>query len=81
MNFGQHSDINAKSHLRILYAGTKQTYSVSLSKDSFTQTNPPIVKDLATVSDLIPKTPPYGVLSSSIAFTRPDEGNGVIGDP
>jgi hypothetical protein len=83
MSFGQHSDgIDANSSaLRILYEGCKQTYGTNLTGDSFTQTNPPTVRTPGTISDRLSAHPPNGILSGSVAFTRPDEGNGFIGGP
>jgi len=67
----------SSSALRILHAGVRNTVGV-LTADSFTQTNPPIVTVAATVSDQVDTTV-NGVLSGSVAFTRPDEGPNFIG--
>lgn len=67
----------SSSALRILHVGVRNTIGV-LTADSFTQTNPPISATFA--SDQVDQTK-LGVLSGSIAFTRPDEGSNYIGGP
>lgn len=67
----------SSSALRILHVGIRNTIGV-LTADSFTQTNPPISTTFA--SDQVDQTK-LGVLSGSIAFTRPDEGSNYIGGP
>lgn len=71
----------SSSALRILYVGHRNSFSATLTSDGFTQTNPPIVDDADAVSERLSPTPKYGVLSGSVAFTRPDEGNGYVGGP
>ena len=71
----------SSSALRILYVGHRNSFSATLTSDGFTQTNPPVVDDVDTVSERLSPTPKYGVLSGSVAFTRPDEGNGYVGGP
>lgn len=71
----------SSSALRILYVGHRNSFSATLTSDGFTQTNPPIVDDADTVSERLSPTPKYGVLSGSVCFTRPDEGNGYVGGP
>lgn len=66
--------------VNIRYIVTRDTYS-SLTPDSFTQTNPALVTASANKTETLSATPPYGVLGSSVAFTRPDAGNGLIGGP
>lgn len=74
----------SSSALRILFVGVRNTVGV-LSNDSFTQANPPHSVAAATVSTspgLLANT--LGVLSGSIAFTRPDavlNGNAPVGGP
>jgi len=51
-----------------------------VTDDAFTQTNPPIVTAAATVSSNVDTTV-LGVLSGSVAFTRPDDGPNAIGGP
>jgi hypothetical protein len=79
---GQASDgfVGSSSALRILYVGHRNSFAAKLATDGFTQTNPPHVGGAARSTTLHP-TPKYGVLSGSIAFTRPDAGNGFIGGP
>jgi len=61
--------------LRILYAGIRNSEGL-LTDDSFTQTNPPAVAtNVSTKVD----TTINGVLSGSVAFTRPDVGSDFIG--
>jgi len=61
--------------LRILYAGIRNTEGL-LTDDSFTQTNPPAVAtNVSTKVD----TTINGVLSGSVAFSRPDVGSDFIG--
>lgn len=83
MSFGQHSNgiESNSSTLRILYPGTKNTYGTNLTNDAFTQANPPLITTPGTISTQLPIGVGYGVRSGSIAFTRPDVGNGFIGGP
>jgi hypothetical protein len=67
----------SSSALRILHVGVRNTVGV-LTDDAFTQTNPPI--STTNVSDQVDTTV-LGVLSGSIAYTRPDEGSNYIGGP
>lgn len=69
----------SSSALRILHVGIRNTVGV-LTDDAFTQTNPPIVTTAATVSTNV-NTAVLGVLSGSVAFTRPDVGSNYIGGP
>jgi hypothetical protein len=53
-----------------------------LTDDAFTQTNPPIIKTAGTVSTSPGAlTEVLGVLSGSVAFTRPDAGSNFVGGP
>ena len=65
--------------LRLLHAGIRNATGV-LSADGFTQTNPPIVTTAGTISQQT-NTGVLGVLSGSVAFTRPDQGSNFIGGP
>jgi len=67
----------SSSALRLLHAGVRNSTGV-LTADAFTQTNPPIVTVAATISTKV-NTATRGVLSGSVAFTRPDEGSNFIG--
>lgn len=71
----------SSSALRILYPQVRNTVGV-LTDDAFTQTNPPIVSTAGTVSTSPGATTEVlGVLSGSVAFTRPDAGSNFIGGP
>lgn len=65
--------------LRILHAGIRNASGV-LTADGFTQTNPPIVTTAGTISTQT-NTGVLGVLSGSVAFTRPDQGSNFLGGP
>lgn len=65
--------------LRILYVGVRNSVGV-VTTDSFTQTNPPIVITAGTISTQV-DTGTFGVLSGSVAFSRPDQGSNFIGGP
>ena len=67
----------SSSALRILYKGINNSVGI-LTDDSFTQTNPPIVTATSTIASNV-DTSLLGVLSGSVAFTRPDEGSNYIG--
>jgi len=69
----------SSSALRILYVGHRNSFAARLTTDGFTQTNPPVVA--TAKSTTLSATPKYGVLSGSVAFTRPDAGNGYVGGP
>jgi len=69
--------LESSSALRILHVGVRNTVGI-LTDDSFTQTNPPIVTATNTISDNVDTTV-LGVLSGSVAFTRPDQGSNFIG--
>lgn len=65
----------SSSALRLLHVGIRNTVGV-LTADCFTQTNPPAV--LTNVSTRVDPTI-VGVISGSVAFTRPDGGSNHIG--
>ena len=67
----------SSSALRILHVGVRNTVGI-LTDDAFSQTNPPIVTTASTISDQV-DTSVLGVLSGSVAFTRPDQGPNYIG--
>lgn len=69
----------SSSALRILNLGVRNSVGV-LTTDSFTQTNPPIITVAATISTTI-NTQLTGVLSGSVALTRPDSGSNFVGGP
>lgn len=74
----------SSSALRILYVGVRNSVGV-LSDDAFTQANPPfgaVAGSASTAPGLLANT--LGVLSGSIAFSRPDAvvgGNAPVGGP
>ena len=65
--------------LRLLHVGIRNATGV-LTADGFTQTNPPIVTTAGTISTQT-NTGVLGVLSGSVAFTRPDQGSNFVGGP
>jgi len=67
----------SSSALRLLHVGVKNTIGV-LTDDAFTQTNPPVITVAVTISTKA-NTTQLGVLSGSVAFTRPDVGPNFIG--
>lgn len=73
----------SSSSLRILHVGIRNTVGV-ISDEAFEQTNPPVLSAAgngdSTVSDQVATTI-FGVLSGSVAFTRPDIDENVIGGP
>jgi hypothetical protein len=71
----------SSSALRILYVGHRNSFAADLTLDAFTQTNPPVVVTANTISATLSPAPKRGVLGASVAFTRPDAGNGFIGGP
>jgi len=69
----------SSSALRLLHVAVRNATGV-LTADGFTQTNPPIVTTAGTISTQT-NTGVLGVLSGSVAFTRPDQGSNFIGGP
>jgi len=65
------------SALRLLHVSVRNTTGV-LTADSFTQTNPPAVT--TNVSTQLDQTR-LGVVSGSVAFSRPDAGSNFVGGP
>ena len=70
----------SSSALRLLHVGVRNTVGI-LTDDAFTQTNPPIVTAPATTISTNVDTSVLGVLSGSVAFTRPDQGSNYVGGP
>jgi hypothetical protein len=66
------------SALRILYSLFKDSIP-TLSPDGFTQNNPNVVTTAGSVSTTLPVNVKKGVLGASVAFTRPDIGENVVG--
>jgi hypothetical protein len=52
-----------------------------LTTDAFTQSNPPVITDVANKSATLVNVTKVGVLGGSVAFTRPDTFNGFHGGP
>lgn len=74
----------SSSSLRILHVGIRNTVGV-ITDEAFEQTNPPVLSastfaGVSTISDQV-STTIFGVLSGSVAFTRPDIDDNVIGGP
>lgn len=65
--------------LRILHVGHRTSMGSEVTDDAFTQSNPPVVS--TDVTNQLPSNPHDGVLGGSVALTRPDAGNGLIGGP
>lgn len=66
--------------VQIFYVGIRNSVGI-LTADAFTQSTPPIVTAAANVSTTLAGVTKKGVLGASVAFTRPDAGNGFIGGP
>jgi len=64
--------------IQLFHLGIRNSWG-SLATDGFTQQNPPVVPN--KVSSTLAGITKVGVLGSSIAFTRPDAGNGIHGGP
>jgi hypothetical protein len=64
-----------------MYVGHRNSVATELTMDGFTQDNPPTVTASNTVTDQLATAPKRGVLSASVAFTRPDAGSGMVGGP
>ena len=69
----------SSSALRLLHIAVRNAIGI-LTDDAFTQTNPTAVTVAATISTRIDQTQ-RGVLSGSVAFTRPDAGSNFHGGP
>ena len=66
--------------VQIFHEGIRTSWGV-LTADAFTQSNPTIVTTTANVSSTLTGITKKGVLGASVAFTRPDAGNGYHGGP
>lgn len=66
--------------VQLLHVVTRNSLGL-LTPDAFTQANPPRVTAAATVSTTLSGISKVGVLGGSVAFTRPDAGNGFHGGP
>lgn len=80
LSLGQGSGDFAETSGRVqaFHVGFRNSVGI-LSPDAFTQDNPPVVT--TNVSSTLTGITTKGVLGSTIAFTRPDAGNGFIGGP
>jgi hypothetical protein len=67
----------SSSALRLLNVGIRNSIG-NLTNDSFTQTNPPTITTAVTISTRVDSTR-VGVLSGSVAITRPDAGTNHVG--
>jgi hypothetical protein len=69
--------------VQILHEGVRNSVGI-LTADAFTQSNPAIVATVGpptTISTQLSGITKKGVLGGSVAFTRPDAGNGYHGGP
>ena len=66
--------------VQLLHVVTRNSLGL-LTADAFTQANPSRVTAGATVSTTLATITKVGVLGGSVAFTRPDAGNGFHGGP
>lgn len=82
LSFGQGSgDFRETSgRVQIFHEGVRNSFGV-LTADAFTQSTPPIVTATANNSTTLAGVTKKGVLGGSVAFTRPDAGNGYHGGP
>ena len=66
--------------VQLLHVVTRNSLG-TLTTDAFTQANPPVNTTLANKSAALTNVSKVGVLGGSVAFTRPDIGNGFHGGP
>jgi hypothetical protein len=80
LSIGQGSGDFAETSGRVqaFHIGFRNSVGI-LAPDGFTQANPPVVT--TNVSATLAGITQVGVLGGSVAFTRPDAGNGFIGGP
>lgn len=80
LSIGQGSGDFAETSGRVqpLHIGFRNSVGI-LAPDAFTQAVPSNVTSAATVSTTLAGISQVGVLGGSVAFTRPDAGNGFIG--
>jgi hypothetical protein len=71
--------LESSSALRILHVGVRNSVG-QMTEDAFTQTNPPNLTTAATIASMLDTTK-LGVLSGTVAFARPDEGDNFVGGP
>ena len=68
------------ARVQLLHVVTRNAQGI-LTPDAFTQTNPAKVPTAGLVSSTLAGITKVGVLGGSVAFTRPDYGNGFHGGP
>ncbi len=68
------------SRVHLFHLGVRDTYG-TLAPGAFTQVNPPVIPTAGNSSTTLAGITKVGVLGASIAFTRPDAGNGCHGGP
>jgi hypothetical protein len=68
------------ARVQIIHVVTRNTQG-ALTPDAFTQANPPVVTNVLGKSATLANVTKVGVLGGSVAFSRPDYGNGFHGGP
>jgi len=68
------------SRIQLFHVVTRNSMGV-LTPDAFTQANPPVITSLTGKSSTLANITKVGVLGATVAFTRPDVGNGYQGGP
>lgn len=66
--------------VQLLHVVTRNSVGV-LTPDAFTQANPPVITTASAKSTTLATITKVGVLGGTVAFTRPDYGNGFHGGP
>jgi hypothetical protein len=66
--------------VQLLHVVTRNSQG-NLTPDAFTQANPPVITTASAKSTTLATITKVGVLGGTIAFTRPDFGNGYQGGP
>lgn len=66
--------------VQLLHVVTRNSQG-NLTPDAFTQANPPVITTASGKSTTLATITKVGVLGGTIAFTRPDFGNGYHGGP
>lgn len=75
---GDFAETSGRIHL--FHMGIRNAMGI-LTADAFTQATPPIVVAAANKSTTLTGITKVGVLGATVAFTRPDAGNGYHGGP
>jgi len=70
--------LGSTGRIQLFHPGTRNSWGI-LTEDAFSQSNPPVVTN--KVSATLVGVNKYGVLGGTVAFTRPDAGNGFHGGP